>query len=153
MQRSRALAGDAPGPDAGVHLAFFSGNEVFWKTRWTNGHRTLVCFKETHANAKIDPEPATWTGTWRDPRAFNPEGGRPENALTGTIFTVNCCTTDMEVDGVDGQMRFWRNTNIATQPSGGSVNSSALQSLAPPEPDLQNVVGDPVSADHLGGVS
>ncbi len=22
--------------DAGVHLAFFSGNEVFWKTRWEN---------------------------------------------------------------------------------------------------------------------
>ena len=22
--------------DAGVHLAFFSGNEIFWKTRWEN---------------------------------------------------------------------------------------------------------------------
>ena len=38
--------------DAGVHLAFFSGNEVFWKTRWENSidswqtpHRTLVCYK------------------------------------------------------------------------------------------------------------
>ena len=28
-----------------------------------------------------------------------------------------------------------------------------LAALPPPEPDLQNVVGDPVSADHLGGVS
>ena len=41
--------------NAGVHLAFFSGNEVFWKTRWENSidgsgttHRTLVCYKETH---------------------------------------------------------------------------------------------------------
>ena len=48
--------------DAGVHLAFFSGNEVFWKTRWENSidgaatpYRTLVTYKETHANAKIDP--------------------------------------------------------------------------------------------------
>ena len=48
--------------DAGVHLAFFSGNEVFWKTRWENSiaaggtpYRTLVSYKETHANAKIDP--------------------------------------------------------------------------------------------------
>ena len=48
--------------DAGVNLAFFSGNEIFWKTRWENSidgsgtdHRTLVCYKETHANAKIDP--------------------------------------------------------------------------------------------------
>ena len=60
----------------GVNLAFFSGNEVFWKTRWENDHRTLVTYKETHANAKIDPLRATWTGTWRDPRPFNP-AGRP----------------------------------------------------------------------------
>ena len=50
--------------DAGVDLAFFSGNEVFWKTRWENSidgsgtpHRTLVSYKETHADAKIDPQP------------------------------------------------------------------------------------------------
>ncbi len=68
---------------AGVNLAFFSGNEVFWKTRWENSidgsgtdHRTLVSYKETHANAKIDPSPE-WTGTWRDPRLFSPDGGRP----------------------------------------------------------------------------
>ncbi len=72
--------------DAGVNLAFFSGNEVFWKTRWENSidgsgtpYRTLVCYKETHANAKIDPQdPPTWTGTWRDPRFSPPaDGGRP----------------------------------------------------------------------------
>src|SRR6201999_934126 len=41
--------------DAGVNLAFFSGNEVFWKTRWENSidgsntpFRTLVCYKETY---------------------------------------------------------------------------------------------------------
>ena len=27
--------------DAGVNLAFFSGNEVFWKTRWEPSHRRL----------------------------------------------------------------------------------------------------------------
>ena len=84
--------------DAGVNLAFFSGNEIFWKTRWENSidgtntpYRTLVCYKETHANAVIDPQdPPTWTGTWRDPRFSPPaDGGRPENALTGTIFMVN----------------------------------------------------------------
>ena len=54
-------------------------------------YRTLVCYKETHANAVIDPQdPPTWTGTWRDPRFSPPaDGGRPENALTGTIFMVN----------------------------------------------------------------
>jgi methionine-rich copper-binding protein CopC len=114
--------------NAGVNLAFFSGNEAFWKTRWENSistgsapYRTLVSYKETHANAKIDPNPA-WTGTWRDPRFSPPsDGGRPENGLTGTSFMVNCCTTDMEVDGVDGQMRFWRNTRVANLNSGQST--------------------------------
>ena len=71
--------------DAGVDLAFFSGNEIFWKTRWESStadgsstdHRTLVSYKETHAGAKIDPEPNIWTGTWRDVRPFNPEGAQP----------------------------------------------------------------------------
>ncbi len=99
---------------AGVNLGFFSGNEVFWKTRWENSYRTLVTYKETHANAKIDPVANVWTGTWRDPRAFNPEGGKPENGLTGTIFTINCCTDAMQVPEADGKLRLWRNTSVAT---------------------------------------
>ncbi len=109
--------------DAGVHLAFFSGNEVFWKTRWETSidgsstpYRTLVCYKETHANAKIDPTPE-WTGTWRDPRFSPPaDGGRPENALTGTIFMANDTGVpylDRQVPAADGKMRFWRNTSVA----------------------------------------
>ncbi len=104
---------------AGVRLAFFSGNEIFWKTRWEasidgsgTAHRTLVCYKETHAGAKIDPDPA-WTGTWRDNRAINPQP-LPENALSGTIFTVNCCSYPMTVSSEDGKMRLWRNTTVAT---------------------------------------
>ena len=110
--------------DAGVQLAFFSGNESFWKTRWENSidgsgtsHRTLVCYKETHENAKIDPTPE-WTGTWRDPRFSPPaDGGRPENALSGSIFMVNSGTTDITVTSDDGKMRFWRNTSVASLPS------------------------------------
>ncbi len=106
---------------AGVNLAFFSGNEIFWKTRWENSidgsntdHRTLVCYKETHANAKIDPT-STWTGTWRDPRFSPPaDGGRPENSLTGTAFMVNAGTTAIQVPAADGKMRFWRNTSVAS---------------------------------------
>ena len=108
---------------AGVHMAFFSGNEVFWKTRWEDSHRTLVTYKETHANAKIDPLPGVWTGTWRDPRFSPPaDGGRPENALTGQIFTVNAgATTAIQVPAADGKMRFWRNTTIATQAAGATA--------------------------------
>ena len=117
--------------DAGTNLAFFSGNEIFWKTRWENSidgsgtpYRTLVCYKETHANAVIDPsDPPTWTGTWRDPRFSPPaDGGRPENALAGTIFMVNDgATTAIKVPAADGKMRFWRNTSIATLSPGSTA--------------------------------
>ncbi|WGV27942.1 DUF4082 domain-containing protein [Halotia branconii] len=109
--------------NTGTNLAFFSGNEIFWKTRWENSidpsvtpYRTLVTYKETKANAVIDPQdPPTWTGTWRDPRFSPPaDGGRPENALSGTIFKVNGGTRAIQVPAADGKMRFWRNTSIAT---------------------------------------
>ena len=115
--------------DFGVHLAFFSGNEIFWKTRWENNftgidftgptpYRTLVCYKETDAGARIDPLDllaGVWTGTWRD-STFSPpaDGGRPENQLTGTISMVNRDgTSTMEIPAADGKMRFWRNTSIS----------------------------------------
>ena len=117
---------------AGLHLAFFSGNEVFWKTRWeasidgsNTPYRTLVSYKETHANAVIDPaDPPTWTGTWRDPRFSPPaDGGRPENALTGTIFKVNSGTPTgaIAVPAALGKMRFWRNTSVATLAAGATA--------------------------------
>ena len=116
--------------DAGVNLAFFAGNEMFWKTRWENStdgtntpYRTLVCYKETLAFAQIDPDdPPTWTGTWRDP-SFSPpaDGGKPENGLTGTLFMVNGPSAadndgdlQIQVPAADGKMRFWRNTAAAT---------------------------------------
>ena len=133
--------------DAGVNLAFFSGNEVFWKTRWENSidgtntpYRTLVCYKETvgpnstpPGNAVVDPlDPPTWTGTWRDPRKSPPaDGGRPENSLTGTIFMVNGPDTDnpgtlsIKVPAADGKLRFWRNTTIANLAAGQTATLPA----------------------------
>src|SRR5437016_7245448 len=77
--------------DAGVNLAFFSGNEVYWRTRWEPSidsshapYRTLVCYKETHdrfddhteftsqQGVKTDPNKAEWTGTYRDASPANP---------------------------------------------------------------------------------
>ena len=116
---------------AGVNLAFFSGNEIFWKTRWEGSidpsatpNRTLVSYKETHANARIDPLDLSsniWTGSWRDPRFSPPaDGGRPENALSGTLFMNNDTGTPyaITVPDTDGKMRLWRNTSVAALNSG-----------------------------------
>ena len=121
--------------DAGVNLAFFSGNEVFWKTRWEDNHRTLVSYKETHENAHIDPS-GEWTGTWRDNRSFNPEGSRPENALTGTLFSVTSGTTAIDVPASYHNMPFWRDTNVGTSLPGGTLgyewDSDTHNSVRPP---------------------
>src|SRR4051812_10764504 len=118
--------------NAGVHLAFFSGNEMYWKTRYepsidgtATPYRTLVSYKETIANAKIDPavDPVTgvavWTGTWRDPRfAGVSDGGRPENGLIGQIFTVNCCSDRIKIPQAMGSLRLWANTGVSAVPAG-----------------------------------
>jgi len=112
--------------NAGTHLAFFSGNEVYWKTRWepsTDGsntpYRTLVCYKEgtlgeNNCGGKCDPLANTWTGLWRDGCAFPAaDGCRPENALTGQI-SWDGSTGAIQVPDTFKNLRFWRNTSIAT---------------------------------------
>ncbi|WP_424630930.1 DUF4082 domain-containing protein [Bradyrhizobium sp. SYSU BS000235] len=109
--------------DAGVNLQFWSGNEVYWRTRWGNAissdgtpYRTLISYKETWANSSIDPT-NQWTGTFRDPRFSPPAigGGSPENALTGTIFQVDGGGTleSIRIPFDDANLRFWRNTSVA----------------------------------------
>src|SRR2546430_7358430 len=116
--------------DAGVNLAFFSGNEAFWKVRWETSidpsgtpYRTLVCYKETKDNRPIDPLDSsptwTWTGTWRDSRFSPPaDGGRPENALPGTGYMNDRTNVDlgisMNVPAANANLRFSRNTAAAT---------------------------------------
>ncbi|WP_018327538.1 N,N-dimethylformamidase beta subunit family domain-containing protein [Rhizobium giardinii] len=108
--------------DAGVNLCFWSGNEVYWETRFApsissgaQAYRTLVCYKETRAGP-IDPN-NQWTGTFRDPRFVSPTavgGGRPENALTGTMFQVDSYRSDaITIPYDDANLRFWRDTSVA----------------------------------------
>ncbi len=109
--------------NAGVSMAFFTGNETFWKTRFAPSidgsntpSRTLVTYKETHYNAPVDPQdPPTWTGSWMDPRFSPPaDGGQPQNALTGQLFAVDSGSTDITVPAYYSKLRFWRNTRVAT---------------------------------------
>ena len=115
--------------EAGVHLQFLSGNEVYWKTRYersidgTNtAHRTLTSYKETWSNDKIDPDPE-WTGTWRDPRfaATSRGAGVPENALIGTQYQVNFSDLAVRVSAEEGKLRLWRNTSLASMGSGSAA--------------------------------
>ncbi|WP_018479282.1 DUF4082 domain-containing protein [Pontibacter roseus] len=123
--------------DAGTHLAFFSGNEVYWKTRWENSidgsgtsHRTLVCYKEggsgeNTCSGKCDPSPE-WTGLWRsgcEYRTGNPlvDGCNPENELTGQISWKEN-TVALQVPSTYSRLRFWRNTSVASLGSGQTAS-------------------------------
>jgi hypothetical protein len=119
--------------NAGVHLGFFSGNEVYWKTRWENSidgsgtpYRTLVCYKEgtlgeNVCGGKCDPMANTWTGLWRDGCDFpNADGCKPENALSGQISWVDA-TGAIRVTSTYKSLPFWRNTSVATLAAGQAV--------------------------------
>jgi len=121
---------------AGVNLAFMSGNEVFWKTRWepstdasATPYRTLVCYKETRDGKKLDPaDPPTWTGSWRDPRFSPPADARVETTLTGQYWTVDSWRADsMNIPYPMTLLRFWRNTSVAATQPGHSA--SLVQNL------------------------
>ena len=116
--------------EAGVNLAFFSGNEMFWKTRWgpsidgsNTPYRTLTTYKETHFEGPQDPEdPPTWTGAWADPRGGPAaDGGKPANSLTGQQFEVNSGTSDITVPSTYSKLRLWRHTGVESLGPGQSL--------------------------------
>jgi hypothetical protein len=114
--------------NAGIHMAFFTGNEVYWKTRWEDNNgsedRTLVCYKEgllgdgtigeRSCGTKCDPS-TEWTGLWRT--GGNYDAGRPENGLVGQISWVEY-PTNITVPSAYKNLRFWRNSSIANLSSG-----------------------------------
>ncbi|MEO8260530.1 MAG: N,N-dimethylformamidase beta subunit family domain-containing protein [Acidobacteriota bacterium] len=155
--------------NAGVNLAFFSGNELFWKTRYEpsidgtgTAHRTLVSYKETLSGAKIDPAvdgagQPIWTGTWRDPRFSPPaDGGRPENALIGQIWTVNSGTSAITVPAAMAGLRLWQNTRVAALTAGAAATLSPESLGYEWDEDLDNGFRPPgvfqLSATTVAGV-
>nr|WP_244561355.1 DUF4082 domain-containing protein [Bradyrhizobium canariense] len=112
---------------AGVNLAFLTGNEIFWKTRLApsidgsgSANRTLISYKDTHANALLDPTGQA-TGNYSDPRFGSTP--LPSNQLTGTLFAVNAFRYDtITIPYAMTQLRFWRNSAVA-QTSPGQTAS------------------------------
>ena len=81
--------------DAGVNLAFLSGNEIYWDIELApsfdashTANRTVVEYKDIWSGTQLDRMGRAngGAGLFRDP-VYGP--GTPENSLSGTIFTVD----------------------------------------------------------------
>lgn len=103
--------------DNGSNLIFFSGNEVFWRTRFDTARNTMWCYKDTMSGpgahvAGTPLDPISWTGTWKDTRFV---GRKPEHTLTGTDFRMNG-VNDYPVTFQQSASShpFWRNTTLSS---------------------------------------
>ncbi len=110
--------------DAGIHLAFFTGNTGYWKIRfeadpWTGeADLAMVCYK-TAESGPADPT-GDPTSLWRDPNGPN----RPENELVGIMFTGANATVffPLRVSAEMTHDRVFRNTGLDQLPSGSYVD-------------------------------
>ena len=147
--------------DAGVNLQFLAGNEGYWRTRYEpsadashTAYRTLVTYKETWGNAKIDPNAAV-DGHLARPalRLARPTGGGlPENALIGTAYMVNFSDLAMTVQQAEGRNRLWRNTSLATTGASQTTLAPAHDRLRVQRGDGQRLqpAGADQAVDHHG---
>ena len=118
--------------DAGVHLAFFSGNEMFWKTRWepssdgTNtAGRTLVSYKDTHFDAP-DRSSDLDRNMARSP-IWHIHRGRQSRKLgdRAATFSSTRGLPDIVVPAAYKQLRLWRGTSIPNLANGASATLGA----------------------------
>jgi hypothetical protein len=56
-----------------------------------------------------------------DNRSINPEGARPQNALTGTLFSVTSGTRAIDVPAQYHNMPFWRDSGVGTSLPEGTL--------------------------------
>jgi YVTN family beta-propeller protein len=113
--------------NAGVNLAFLSGNEIFWQTQFApsidgsdTADRTLVTYKDSHFEQLINPS-GQGTGSFLAPTNWG-GAAMPSNALTGTVFQVDQTTAGpITVPYGDSLLRFWRNTSVANTAPGQSA--------------------------------
>ena len=108
--------------DAGVNLAFFSGNEIFWKTRWENsidGSGTAIA--RWSPTRRPTPTPRS-TPTGRLDRhlagpALQPASRRRaarERADRHDVHGRRRAPRAIQVPAADGKLRLWRNTSVAS---------------------------------------
>lgn len=118
--------------DQGVNLAFFGGNDVYWKASLepsqdgsNTPNRTLVCYKDTWANKRIDRSGTDVNSTWRDPRFGDlGYGFGPENELIGTQYQANFDDFPVQVSSAEGKLRVWRGSSLASMAAGTTASLS-----------------------------
>ena len=100
--------------DAGIHLAFFTGNTGYWKIRmepdpWTGAADQVIVAYKTAEGGPKDPS-GDPTSLWRD------RGGpdRPENELVGIMFNGGNASVffPLRVTGELAHNRVFRNTGL-----------------------------------------
>ena len=123
--------------DAGVNLAFFSGNDRLLedalgaeRRRRRHQDRTLVSYKDTHFDTRQDP--VEWTGTWRDPRFTHRRRERHarERADGPVVPRQLRHVADHGARTTYGQLRMWRNTAAATLAAGAQPHARARRRSA-----------------------
>ena len=117
LQRQRGVLEDALGAEH--------------RRRRTRRTRTLVCYKETHGRREDRPAPDVDRDLARPALQPAADGGRPENALTGTLFTVNGIPR-RSAQGArtpTAACGFWRNTSVANLAAGTDGDARRPASL------------------------
>ncbi|WP_407180092.1 DUF4082 domain-containing protein [Bradyrhizobium sp. STM 3562] len=118
--------------NAGVNLAFMSGNEIFWQTQFApsidgsnTANRTLVTYKDSHFQKLVNPS-GQGTGSFEAPTSWG-GAGMPSNALTGTVFQVDQVPNLAAITIPYGQtlLRVWRNTSVANTTPGHTATLSS----------------------------
>lgn len=108
---------------AGVHTAFFSGNDMFWRVIWESAD-VIVCAKDSNAPPRPGGDPAGHTGLWADARCGD---GPAENATTGSRSAGYGASRELLVSPEQGRHRFWRHTELERRGTRG-LNMHAWRS-------------------------
>ena len=96
--------------------------------RLRHDHRTLVSYKETHANAKIDPSRDVDRHLARPALQPAATAAEPENALTGHDLHGQRRHHGDQGAAADGKLRLWRNTSVASLAPGQTATLAATRS-------------------------
>ncbi len=112
--------------DAGVHLAFFSANTMYWRVRfeadpWTGTPDSVMTVYKTAEDGIADPSGHA-TSTFRSSVV-----GDPENALIGTMYTGDndALFFPLRVSGPYAADRLYRHTDLQALGANEFVNIGA----------------------------